>query len=172
MKGHFTQCHSVPHWCVFNSFWFGSLLVWVFTWNLLTPRKTTLILVILVLKCPSLMYVMMYSHLKVSLLISLLKLVRLGSLLRKCVKFSFFTSAMSLLTCSDQSQRGSLFTLFLYSPLLAFSSVCGLNSVRRGLWERAQEFLRKVYRDIGQMITRSRNIGSTFLDSFILLVCY
>lgn len=66
---------------------------------------------------------------------------------------------MSLLTCSDQSQRGSLFTLFLYSPLLAFSSVCGLSSVRRGLWERAQEFLRKVYRDIGQMITRSRTIG-------------
>lgn len=68
--------------------------------------------------------------------------------------------------CSDQSQRGSLFTLFLYSPLLAFSSVCGLNSVRRGLWERAQEFLRKVYRDIGQMITRSRTIGSIFSIDF------
>lgn len=68
---------------------------------------------------------------------------------------------MSLVTCSDQSQRGSLFTLFLYSPLLAFSSICGLNSLRRGLWDRAQEFLRKVYRDIGQMITRSRTIGIT-----------
>ncbi|KAG8010985.1 Protein SCAI [Nibea albiflora] len=66
----------------------------------------------------------------------------------------------------DQSQRGSLFTLFLYSPLLAFSSVCGLNSVRRGLWERAQEFLRKVYRDIGQMITRSRTIDQAFLQFF------
>uniref|UniRef100_A0A8C4EPL3 Protein SCAI n=1 Tax=Dicentrarchus labrax TaxID=13489 RepID=A0A8C4EPL3_DICLA len=66
----------------------------------------------------------------------------------------------------DQSQRGSLFTLFLYSPLLAFSSVCGLSSVRRGLWERAQEFLRKVYRDIGQMITRSRTIDQAFLQFF------
>uniref|UniRef100_A0A8C9XV36 Suppressor of cancer cell invasion n=1 Tax=Sander lucioperca TaxID=283035 RepID=A0A8C9XV36_SANLU len=66
----------------------------------------------------------------------------------------------------DQSQRGSLFTLFLYSPLLAFSSVCGLNSVQRGLWERAQEFLRKVYRDIGQMITRSRTIDQAFLQFF------
>ncbi|KAI3361913.1 hypothetical protein L3Q82_012183, partial [Scortum barcoo] len=66
----------------------------------------------------------------------------------------------------DQSQRGSLFTLFLYSPLLAFSSVCGLNSLRRGLWERAQEFLRKVYRDIGQMITRSRTIDQAFLQFF------
>ncbi|KAA8584666.1 hypothetical protein FQN60_008451, partial [Etheostoma spectabile] len=66
----------------------------------------------------------------------------------------------------NQSQRGSLFTLFLYSPLLAFSSVCGLNSVQRGLWEKAQEFLRKVYRDIGQMITRSRTIDQAFLQFF------
>ncbi|KAM4719289.1 protein SCAI isoform 2-T2 [Anableps anableps] len=66
----------------------------------------------------------------------------------------------------DQAQRGSLFTLFLYSPLLAFSSVCGLSSVRRGLWERAQEFLRKVFRDIGQMLTRSRSIDQAFLQFF------
>uniref|UniRef100_A0A3Q3MWV3 Suppressor of cancer cell invasion n=1 Tax=Labrus bergylta TaxID=56723 RepID=A0A3Q3MWV3_9LABR len=66
----------------------------------------------------------------------------------------------------DQSQRGSLFTLFLYSPLLAFSSVCGLNSLRRGLWEQAQEFLSKVYHDIGQMITRSRTIDQAFLQFF------
>ncbi|KAM3600042.1 uncharacterized protein V6R79_016377 [Siganus canaliculatus] len=66
----------------------------------------------------------------------------------------------------DQSQRGSLFTLFLYSPLLAFSSVCGLSSVRRGLWDRAQDFLHKVYRDIGQMITRSRTIDQAFLQFF------
>ncbi|KAK5852445.1 hypothetical protein PBY51_023914 [Eleginops maclovinus] len=66
----------------------------------------------------------------------------------------------------DQCQRGSLFTLFLYSPLLAFSSVCGLSSVHRSLWERAQEFLHKVYRDIGQMITRSRTIDQAFLQFF------
>lgn len=66
----------------------------------------------------------------------------------------------------DQCQRGSLFTLFLYSPLLAFSSVCGLSSVQRGLWERAQEFLSKVYQDIGQMITRSRTIDQAFLQFF------
>lgn len=73
--------------------------------------------------------------------------------------FWYEKRCFSCLCWPDQSQRGSLFTLFLYSPLLAFSSVCGLNSVRAGLWERAQEFLRKVYRDIGQMITRSRTIG-------------
>ncbi|KAM8872734.1 protein SCAI isoform 1-T2 [Synchiropus picturatus] len=66
----------------------------------------------------------------------------------------------------DQSQRGSLFTLFLYNPLMAFLSVCGLTSVRRGLWERAQEFLQNVYRDIGQLITRSRSIDQAFLQFF------
>ena len=88
--------------------------------------------------------------------------VRAATVCRACPMLSPLTCAVSLLTCSDQSQRGSLFTLFLYSPLLAFSSVCGLNNVRRGLWERAQEFLRKVYRDIGQMLTRSRTIGKFF----------
>ncbi|CAL8386856.1 unnamed protein product [Boreogadus saida] len=74
----------------------------------------------------------------------------------------------------DQTQRGSLFTLFLYCPLLAFFSVCGLSSVRRGLWERAQELLRKVYSDIGQMITRSRTMDQAFLqfygDEFLRLI--
>ncbi|XP_028830405.1 protein SCAI [Denticeps clupeoides] len=74
----------------------------------------------------------------------------------------------------DQSQRGSLFTLFLYNPLMAFLSVCGLSSMRQGLWEKAQEFLRKVNRDIGQMITRSRVIDQAFLqfygDEFLRLL--
>lgn len=76
---------------------------------------------------------------------------------------------VTLLTCSDQSQHGSLFTLFLYNPLLAFTSVCGLNSVQRGSWNRAQEFLYKVYQDIGQMITRSQTIGITAATDLLFL---
>lgn len=74
----------------------------------------------------------------------------------------------------DQSQRGSLFTLFLYCPLMAFLSVCGLSNVRQVLWEKAQEFLCKVNRDIGQMMTRSRTIDQAFLqfygDEFLRLL--
>ncbi|XP_077594157.1 protein SCAI [Stigmatopora nigra] len=69
-------------------------------------------------------------------------------------------------TVQDPSQRGSLFTLFLYSPLLAFFSVCGLSSVRRELWHSAQEFLHKVHRDIGQMIAQSPTIDQAFLQFF------
>ncbi|KAG7476778.1 hypothetical protein MATL_G00086570 [Megalops atlanticus] len=74
----------------------------------------------------------------------------------------------------DQSQRGSLFTLFLYSPLMAFLFICDLCSLRQGLWEKAQEFLRKVYRDIGQLLTHSHSIDQAFLqfygDEFLRLL--
>lgn len=70
----------------------------------------------------------------------------------------YFYTVVFLLV--DQSQRGSLFTLFLYNPLMGFLSVCGLSSMRYGLWEKAQELLRKFFHDIGQMITSSRVIGN------------
>uniref|UniRef100_A0A8C1B8X7 Suppressor of cancer cell invasion n=1 Tax=Cyprinus carpio carpio TaxID=630221 RepID=A0A8C1B8X7_CYPCA len=74
----------------------------------------------------------------------------------------------------DQCQRGSLFTLFLYNPLMGFLSVCGLSSMRYGLWEKAQELLRKVFHDIGQMITSSRVIDQAYLqfygDEFLRLL--
>lgn len=59
----------------------------------------------------------------------------------------------------DQSQRGSLFTLFLNNPLMAFLFVSGLSSMRRGLWEKCQDYLRKINRDIAQLLTHSRSIG-------------
>uniref|UniRef100_A0AAR2LRK0 Protein SCAI n=1 Tax=Pygocentrus nattereri TaxID=42514 RepID=A0AAR2LRK0_PYGNA len=74
----------------------------------------------------------------------------------------------------DQSQRGSLFTLFLYNPLMGFLSICGLTSMHQGLWEKAQEFLGKVSHDIGQMLTSSRAIDQAFLqfygDEFLRLL--
>ncbi|XP_023697057.1 protein SCAI-like isoform X2 [Paramormyrops kingsleyae] len=74
----------------------------------------------------------------------------------------------------DQTQRGSLFTLFLYSPLMAFLSVCGLSSLRQSLWEKAQDLLRKAFRDIGQALVRCRSIDQAFLqfygDEFLRLL--
>lgn len=67
----------------------------------------------------------------------------------------------------DHSQRGSLFTLFLYNPLMGFLSVCGLTSMCQSLWEKAQEFLSKVSHDIGQMLTSSRAIGNRQFDIFL-----
>nr|XP_033818027.1 protein SCAI isoform X2 [Geotrypetes seraphini] len=66
----------------------------------------------------------------------------------------------------DQSQRGSLFTLFLNNPLMAFLFVSGLSSMRKGLWDKCQEYLRKIIRDITQLITHSRSIDQAFLQFF------
>lgn len=59
----------------------------------------------------------------------------------------------------DQSQRGSLFTFFLNNPLMAFLFVSGLSSMRKGLWDKCHDYLRKINRDIAQLLTHSRSIG-------------
>ncbi|KAM4664214.1 protein SCAI isoform 2-T2 [Discoglossus pictus] len=66
----------------------------------------------------------------------------------------------------DHCQRGSLFTLFLNNPLMAFLFISGLSSMRRGLWEKCQDHLRKINRDIAQLLTQSRSIDQAFLQFF------
>uniref|UniRef100_A0ACB8F0Q6 Uncharacterized protein n=1 Tax=Sphaerodactylus townsendi TaxID=933632 RepID=A0ACB8F0Q6_9SAUR len=66
----------------------------------------------------------------------------------------------------DQSQRGSLFTFFLNNPLMAFLFVSGLSSMRRGLWDKCHDYLRKINRDIAQLLTHSRSIDQAFLQFF------
>nr|XP_028570250.1 protein SCAI isoform X2 [Podarcis muralis] len=66
----------------------------------------------------------------------------------------------------DQSQRGSLFTFFLNNPLMAFLFVSGLSSMRKGLWDKCHDYLRKINRDIAQLLTHSRSIDQAFLQFF------
>ena len=78
----------------------------------------------------------------------------------------------NMFVITDQSQRGSLFTLFLNNPLMAFLFVSGLSSMRRGLWEKCQEYLRKINRDIAQLLTHSRSIGTLLLSNCTLNKMY
>ncbi|XP_077319606.1 protein SCAI isoform X1 [Lithobates pipiens] len=66
----------------------------------------------------------------------------------------------------DLSERGSLFTLFLNNSLMAFLFISGLSSMRKGLWDKCQEQLRKINRDIAQLLTHSRSIDQAFLQFF------
>ncbi|KAJ7308038.1 hypothetical protein JRQ81_008539 [Phrynocephalus forsythii] len=66
----------------------------------------------------------------------------------------------------DQSQRGSLFSFFLHNPLMAFLFVSGLSSLRKGLWDKCHDYLRKINRDIAQLLTHSRSIDQAFLQFF------
>ena len=44
---------------------------------------------------------------------------------------------------ADQSRNGSLFTLFLHSPLVAFCYICNVNNLGSELWDKAQAELDK-----------------------------
>ncbi|KAJ8286429.1 hypothetical protein GJAV_G00039170 [Gymnothorax javanicus] len=74
----------------------------------------------------------------------------------------------------EQSQRGSLFTLFLHCPLVAFLCVCGQSSVRQDVWKKGLELLKRTFRDIGLLMTRSPAIDQAFLqfygDEFLRLL--
>lgn len=44
--------------------------------------------------------------------------------------------------------------------------------MRRGLWEKCQDYLRKINRDIAQLLTHSRSIGTCPQTYHGDLVCY
>lgn len=56
----------------------------------------------------------------------------------------------------DQQHNGSLFTLFLHSPLTAFCYCCNLTSIPIHHWERCQSFVDRFVTEASRLFTRSR----------------
>ena len=48
---------------------------------------------------------------------------------------------------AEQSRKGSLFTLFLFNPLVAFCYVCSIAVLRSDLWESCQWQVRQILND-------------------------
>lgn len=57
---------------------------------------------------------------------------------------------------SDLQHNGSLFTLFLHSPLTAFCYCCNLTSIPIHHWERCQSFVDRFVTEASRLFTRSR----------------
>ncbi|XP_015765938.1 PREDICTED: protein SCAI-like [Acropora digitifera] len=57
------------------------------------------------------------------------------------------SSIMAPTTMQEQSRKGSLFTLFLVSPLLAFCHVCNIADLRSDLWDSCQRQVRRILND-------------------------
>lgn len=57
------------------------------------------------------------------------------------------SSIMAPTTMQEQSRKGSLFTLFLVSPLLAFCHVCNIADLRSDLWDSCQRQVRRIMND-------------------------
>ena len=47
----------------------------------------------------------------------------------------------------EQSRKGSLFSLFLFSPLVAFCYVCIIADLRSDLWDSCQRQVRRIMND-------------------------
>uniref|UniRef100_A0A1I8ILD7 Protein SCAI n=2 Tax=Macrostomum lignano TaxID=282301 RepID=A0A1I8ILD7_9PLAT len=56
----------------------------------------------------------------------------------------------------DQRHKGSLFTLFLHSPLAAFCLICNVQSLPLALWDRAQAIVDRFLAEAGRLMMRSR----------------
>lgn len=48
---------------------------------------------------------------------------------------------------AEQSRKGSLFSLFLFNPLVAFCYVCSIADLRSDLWDSCQRQVRRIMND-------------------------
>lgn len=56
--------------------------------------------------------------------------------------------------CLEQLQHnGSLFTLFLHSPLTAFCLICNILTVKMHLWERANSYVDRFITEASRLFT-------------------
>lgn len=66
----------------------------------------------------------------------------------------------SFLIIAEQSRKGSLFTLFLFSPLVAFCYVCSIADLRSDLWDSCQRQVRRIMNDsLRVLYDWSRSVG-------------
>ncbi|XP_044734117.1 protein SCAI [Chrysoperla carnea] len=73
----------------------------------------------------------------------------------------------------DQQHNGSLFTLFLHSPLTAFCFCCNLVNIPIHHWERCQSYIDRFVTEASRLFTRSRMEPSYlqfFGDDFLRLL--
>ncbi|XP_044587350.1 protein SCAI isoform X2 [Cotesia glomerata] len=76
-------------------------------------------------------------------------------------------------TLRDLRHGGSLFTLFLHSPLAAFCLICNVGSLAVHHWERCQSYVERFLVEASRLVIRSRcesSILQFFGDDFLRLL--
>jgi len=79
-------------------------------------------------------------------------------------------------TFQDHAHRGSLFTLFLHSPLSAFCFVTNIVDIPLHLWDKCLAYIDRFITEASRLITRCRGVDASYLnflgDDFLrLLLC-
>jgi hypothetical protein len=70
----------------------------------------------------------------------------------------------------DHAHKGSLFTLFLHSPLSAFCFVTNIVDIPIFLWDKCLSYIDRFMTEASRLITRCRGVGnfcSLLLISFV-----
>jgi hypothetical protein len=63
----------------------------------------------------------------------------------------------------DYQNKGSLFTLFLTSPVFAFCFVCHLNDLTNEQWNLCQEHINKILTEITKIVLKSKLVGKKII---------
>jgi len=79
-------------------------------------------------------------------------------------------------TFQDHAHKGSLFTLFLHSPLSAFCFVTNIVDVPIHLWDKCLAYIDRFITEASRLVTRCRGVDASYLnflgDDFLrLLLC-
>lgn len=70
--------------------------------------------------------------------------------------FQFYFNSIILFVISDLHHHGSLFTLFLHSPLTAICYICHVGDVPIHHWERCQGYIDRFVTEASRLVTRCR----------------
>ena len=60
---------------------------------------------------------------------------------------------------SDDAHKGSLYTLFMHSPLRAFCFVTNIVDIPIHLWDKCLAYIDRFMTEASRLITRSRGVG-------------
>lgn len=90
--------------------------------------------------------------------------------LGNCYIKTFILNMSTNVLCADQQHNGSLFTLFLHSPLTAFCYCCNLTSIPFHHWERCQSFVDRFVTEASRLFARSR-VGEYDEGMLDLVLC-
>ena len=70
--------------------------------------------------------------------------------------------AVNPLNCDvlpDDAHKGSLYTLFMHSPLSAFCFVTNIVDIPIHLWDKCLAYIDRFMTEASRLITRSRGVG-------------
>ena len=64
-----------------------------------------------------------------------------------------------MLLLTDDAHKGSLYTLFLHSPLSAFCFVTNIVDIPIHLWDKCLAYIDRFMTEASRLITRCRGVG-------------